>query len=150
MHLVRAVIIFLLILVTGFSSAYAQESAVGPIYSKVEKFDFSLVNDGYGNIWDMTSLDFQARVKKKDYVGYLKYVLGVSGAITNSKFATIVIYNDSLAVSQHVITVKKDRKVFGDIICQTIIWERTSGEWRINQFFPCENKKVIFSRQSGY
>ena len=93
----------------------------------------------------MMTVGFKARVTKQDYVSYIRRVLGITLTVKDSQFATIVIYNDSLAASEHVMTLKKE-KIFGYIACQTIIWERYSGEWQISQIFPCENTEVIFHR----
>lgn len=140
-----AVLLVILTIVFSGSDAYSHGDSASSLRSKVEKFDHSLLNSQYGNIWDMMTADFKARVSKQDYVSYIRRVLGVTVTVKYSKFAAIAIYNDSVAISQHVLNLKVDQRTFGTIVCQAVIWERSSGEWQISQIFSCENEKLIFN-----
>ena len=143
----RKIVFFLIILTLLFGGSYAYSHEENSIRSTVEQFDFYLQASQYGNVYDMASPDFQARVARQDYVSYMSRVLGVKVTIVQySRFSTIEIYNDSFAVSQHVIDLRRDKSLFGTLVCQAIIWERASGEWRFSQMFPCKNQEVIYNR----
>ena len=74
MRKAKTVAVFLAILAIVFSGSYgySHEDSASSIRSKVEKFDYSLQNSQYGNIWDMMTVGFKARVTKKSRLEKLR------------------------------------------------------------------------------